>query len=126
MVIPAHTTVGVPAQAIAMDPQLYPDPETFDGLRFAKLRKSSNNPAEKGKAQFVAANPQSMAFGYGRHACPGRFFASDEIKAITMYLLTNYDIKFADGQRRPESLQVETQYLPDHAATILCRKRKSS
>ncbi|KAH8781070.1 putative cytochrome P450 [Diaporthe sp. PMI_573] len=126
MVIPAHTTVGVPAQAIAMDPQLYPDPEKFDGLRFARLRKSSNNPAEKGKAQFVAANPQSMAFGYGRHACPGRFFASDEIKAITMYLLTNYDIKFADGQRRPESLQVETQYLPDHAATILCRKRKSS
>ncbi|KAI1409846.1 cytochrome P450 [Hypoxylon sp. FL1857] len=123
-VIPAHTTIGVPAQAIAMDPKLYPNPETFDGLRFTKLRQTTDDPAVKGKAQFVAANPQSMAFGYGRHACPGRFFAGDEIKAITMYLLNNYDIKFAEGQTRPKSLEVETQFLPDHAATILCRKRR--
>ncbi|KAI0839477.1 cytochrome P450 [Hypoxylon sp. FL0890] len=124
-VIPAHTNIGVPAQAIAMDPKLYPDPETFDGLRFAKLRETTHDPATKGKAQFVAANPQSMAFGYGRHACPGRFFAGDEIKAITMYLLNNYDIKFAEGQTRPQSLEVETQFLPDHAATILCKKRRT-
>ncbi|KAI0107962.1 cytochrome P450 [Hypoxylon sp. NC0597] len=125
-VIPAHTTIGVPAQAVAMDPKLYPEPETFDGLRFTKLRQTTDDPAVKGKAQFVAANPQSMAFGYGRHACPGRFFAGDEIKAITMYLLNHYDIKFAEGQTRPKSLQVETQFLPDHAATILCRKRRTT
>lgn len=108
-----------------MDPKLYPNPETFDGLRFAKLRQQTNDAAVRGKAQFVAANPQSMAFGYGRHACPGRFFAGDEIKAITMYLLNNYDIKFAEGQTRPKSMEVETQFLPDHAATILCRKRRT-
>ncbi|KAL2287027.1 hypothetical protein FJTKL_06052 [Diaporthe vaccinii] len=125
MVIPAHTTIGVPAQAISMDPQLYTEPEKFDGLRFAKLRGSTTDPAKTGKAQFVAANPQSMAWGYGRHACPGRFFASDEIKAITIYLLNNYDIKFAAGQKRPESLQVEMQYLPDHAATILFQLYRS-
>ncbi|KAI1091697.1 cytochrome P450 [Rostrohypoxylon terebratum] len=125
-VIPAHTTIGVPAQAIAMDPKLYADPETFDPLRFVKLRQSTDDPAVKGKAQFVAANPQSMPFGYGRHACPGRFFAGDEIKAITMYLLNNYDIKFAEGQTRPTSMQVETQFLPDHSATILCRKRRTT
>ncbi|KAI0537286.1 cytochrome P450 [Xylaria digitata] len=125
-VIPAHTTIGVPAQAIAMDPKLFPDPNTFNGLRFAKIRQETDDPATKGKAQFVAANTQSMAFGYGRHACPGRFFASDEIKAITVYLLNNYDIKFAEGQTRPKSVQVETQFLPDHAATIQCKKRKMS
>jgi ent-kaurene oxidase len=75
---------------------------------------------------YLQANPQSMAFGYGRHACPGRFFASDEIKAITIYLLNNYDIKFAEGQTRPKSLEVETQFLPDHTATILCKKRKAA
>lgn len=123
-VIPAHTNIGVPAQAIAMDPKLYPEPETFDGLRFAKLRETTDDPATKGKAQFVAANPQSMAFGYGRHACPGRFFAGDEVKAITTYLLSHYHIRFADGQNRPKSMEVETQFLPDHAAIILCKKRK--
>jgi ent-kaurene oxidase len=38
--IPAGTTIGVPTQAISMDPEIYPDPETFDGFRFAKLRSS--------------------------------------------------------------------------------------
>lgn len=37
-----------------MDPKLYPEPETFDGLQFAKLRQSTDDPATKGKAQFVA------------------------------------------------------------------------
>ncbi|KAJ2997262.1 hypothetical protein NUW58_g694 [Xylaria curta] len=124
-VIPAHTTIGVPAQAIAMDPKLHPEPETFDGLRFAKLRQATDDPETKGKAQYAATNPQSLAFGYGRHACPGRFFASAEIKAITMYLLNNFDIKLAEGQPRPQSKEVETQLLPDHGATILCRKRET-
>jgi cytochrome P450 len=65
-----------------------------------------------------------MAFGYGRHACPGRFFASNEIKAIMGYLLLNYDMKFAEGQTRPKSLLFETQNLPDHEATVLFRKRR--
>ncbi|KAK7714526.1 hypothetical protein SLS63_011716 [Diaporthe eres] len=70
MVIPAHTTIGVPAQAISMDPQLYPEPEKFDGLRFAKLRGSTTDPAKTGKAQFVATNPQSMEQFQER--CPAR------------------------------------------------------
>ncbi|KAI0390655.1 cytochrome P450 [Xylariaceae sp. FL0594] len=122
--IPANTTIGVPAHAIANDPNLYPEPEVFDGLRFEKMRQAASDPATKGKTLFASANPQSMAFGYGRHACPGRFFAGAEIKAITMYLLNHYDIKLADGQARPTSTEVETQYLPDHNATILCRKRR--
>ncbi|KAK3321251.1 putative cytochrome P450 [Cercophora scortea] len=122
-VIPAHTTIGVPAQAISMDPNLFPDPERFDGLRFAKIRNATTDPAVKGKAQFVAAHPQSMAFGYGRHACPGRFFAGDEIKAITAYLVKHYDMKFPEGQGRPASMEVETQYLPSHSATVLFKRR---
>jgi ent-kaurene oxidase len=37
-----------------MDPKLYPEPETFDGLRFVKLRQTTNDLATKGKAQFIA------------------------------------------------------------------------
>ncbi|KAI2621578.1 cytochrome P450 monooxygenase [Xylaria nigripes] len=121
--IPGNTTIGVPTQAITMDPKLYPNPEKFDGFRFAKLRKE--DPSVEGKAQYVASNPNSMAFGYGRHACPGRFFAAQEIKEIMVYLLQNYDMKFKEGQTRPQSQLFETQYLPDHSATVLFRRRKA-
>jgi cytochrome P450 len=67
--IPKNTTIGVPTHAISMDPKIYPNPDKFDGFRFAKLRQE--DPTMEGKAQYVASNPNSMAFGYGRHACPG-------------------------------------------------------
>ncbi|KAI0179442.1 putative cytochrome P450 [Hypoxylon sp. FL1284] len=120
--IPKGTTIGVPAQALSMDPDLYPDPEKFDGLRFVKA-------AEKGvsRDQYAASNHRSMAFGYGRHACPGRFFASNEIKLIMAYLLLNYDFKFpAAGTDRPVSEAAETQLIPNHDATICLRRRTDS
>jgi cytochrome P450 len=121
LIIPAHTTIGIPTQAITMDPALYPDPETYDPWRFSKLREESVE--NEGKAQYVASNPASMSFGYGRHACPGRFFATQEIKAIMAHIIMGYDVRFSEGQKRPNSLCVETQYLPSPEATVEFRKR---
>lgn len=135
--IPANTQIGVPTQAISMDPELYHEPERFDGLRFYKLKKaleSKQDGAKKdvgatGKLAFASSNHESMAFGYGRHACPGRWFAGNEIKLIMVHLLDNYEFRFPDGKigldSRPASLGVETQYLPDHEAVIEIRARKS-
>ncbi|KAH7028636.1 putative cytochrome P450 [Macrophomina phaseolina] len=120
-IIPANTQIGLPTNAIGMDPELYPDPETFDPWRFSKLRES--DPAMEGKAQYVSSNSASLAFGYGQHACPGRFFAAQEIKAIMVYLLNNYDMKFLPGQSRPPSLQFETQFIPDPQAKVLFKRR---
>ncbi|KAH0426614.1 cytochrome p450 [Colletotrichum camelliae] len=126
--IPAHTTIGVPAHAISMDPEIFPEPETFKGFRFDETTSnvSANSPNEKGKSSvaFAAAHPASMAFGYVRHACPGRFFASAEIKAIMVYFLKNYDFKFPEGQtERPPSLIFETQNLPNPAGRIMFKRR---
>ncbi|KAI4119708.1 MAG: hypothetical protein LQ345_000379 [Seirophora villosa] len=120
-VIPAHTSVGVATQAVSMDPKIYPDPEKFDAFRFAKLREV--DPERAGKMQYASSNPQSMSFGFGRHACPGRFFAANEIKAIMAHVLTHYDFKFPEGQGRPPSLGVETQFLPNHEGRVLMKKR---
>ncbi|KAK1499410.1 ent-kaurene oxidase [Colletotrichum cuscutae] len=38
-----------------------------------------------------------MAFGFGRHACPGRFFAATEIKMLIARLLLEYDIRMPEG-----------------------------
>ncbi|KAI9685127.1 MAG: hypothetical protein M1822_004714 [Bathelium mastoideum] len=121
-IIPKGTQVGVPAQAISMDPDIFPDPEKFDGFRFAKMQQQED--IAGARTQYAASNKESMAFGYGRHACPGRFFAAAEIKMIMAYMLMNYDFHFPQTSTdRPPSLPVETQYLPNQEAVVLLKKR---
>ncbi|KAK1468065.1 cytochrome P450 [Colletotrichum cuscutae] len=72
--IPAHTTIGIPTQAITIDEFFYPDPETFDAFRFARMREERSD--MDGRAQYVASNPTSLR----------RFFAAHEIKAIMAHL----------------------------------------
>ncbi|KAI1277339.1 cytochrome P450 [Xylaria sp. FL0933] len=122
-VIPAGTTIGVATHAQSMDPELYEDPEKFDGLRFFKLRENAS-PAEEGRQQFAFASPTNMVFGYGRHVCPGRFFAADVVKSIMTYLIENYDMKFSEGQTRPESYGYQTTMIPHRTATVLFKRRK--
>ncbi|KAI9168060.1 Ent-kaurene oxidase [Paramyrothecium foliicola] len=129
--VPGNTQIGVPTQAISMDPALYEDPEKFDGFRFSDLKnaiKPGTNPAEMGRLAYASSNHDSMAFGYGRHACPGRWFASNEIKMIMVYLLENYEFRLPEGktgsENRPPSLNFETQYLPNTDAVIEFRRRR--
>lgn len=120
--IPNGTTIGVPTQAISMDRDIYRNPDQFDGFRFSKIRASDSPDAAR--MVYAASNLESMAFGYGRHACPGRYFADCEIKMIMVYLLTKYNFKFSHGvTERPESLHAETQCLPNHTAKILFKAR---
>ncbi|MCJ1478594.1 hypothetical protein MMC13_007275 [Lambiella insularis] len=75
--ISAGTSVGVPAQAMSMSPDLYLNLEVFDGFRFSRDRdRPHEDGSSPGKAQWAAASLDNMAFGYGRCACPGRHFAS--------------------------------------------------
>jgi cytochrome P450 len=129
--VPGNTQIGVPTQAISMDPTLYDEPEKYDGFRFSDLKnaiKPGTNPAEVGRLAYASSNHDSMAFGYGRHACPGRWFASNEINMIMVYLLENYEFRLPGGktglENRPPSLNFETQYLPNTEAVIEFRRRR--
>jgi cytochrome P450 len=110
-----------------MDPSLYPSPSTFDGFRHSNLLESiSHDPAAVGKTKWASANLESMAFGYGRHACPGRFFADYEIKLIMVHLLMTYDIERGVGQKgRPENFMAEAQMIPNHDAKVRMRRRRT-
>lgn len=63
--------------------------------------------------------------GHGRHACPGRFFASVEIKIILIGLLQNYDIKLCDDYREGRPLNILTEFMAhqDHTYEVCFRKR---
>ena len=101
-VLPKGTAITVANHAIAHDPENYDDPYKFDPLRFSKLRAE---PGNQNRYQFVTTGVDSMHFGYGKHSCPGRFFAANEIKLFIVHLIMNYDIKYTDGESRPKNIE---------------------
>jgi cytochrome P450 len=109
-----------------MDPELYHDPEVFDGYRHEKmLEDAADDPIAAGRTKWASANLENMAFGYGRHACPGRFFADYEIKLIMGHLLATYDFEYAAGQKgRPLNLNAEIQMIPNHDVKVRMRRRR--
>lgn len=69
----------------------------------------------------VTVGDNFLAFGNGRHACPGRFFAAQEMKLMLAYLVLNYDIDRMD--KRPEGTCIAGVEMPPTKAEIRIRKR---
>ncbi|KAJ5063804.1 ent-kaurene oxidase [Bipolaris maydis] len=125
--IPPGVMIEVASQAIYQDDQFYPpNPEVFDGLRAYKMR-STGKAADIARNQFVTANEENLAFGHGRHACPGRFFAALQMKIIIAHFLLNYDIKMPNGQtERHPQIEIGRLSIPYPAGQLLFKKRAAA
>ncbi|QBZ61960.1 hypothetical protein PoMZ_10833 [Pyricularia oryzae] len=111
--------VGVDTHPLR-DPAKWPEPETFDPYRFYKARKQ---PGGEHKAQLVSVSPDHLTFGYGKHACPGRFFAANEVKLALCHLLLKYDWKLPEGgSAQPIMYGLDPMVNP--GATVMFRRRK--
>jgi len=108
--------VCMPIHAIENDDQNTSDPDKFDGLRSFRARQEllrhpisdidvENKLAAK-ELLFSSPGRTILNFGYGKTACPGRFFASCVIKMVMVKLLTEYEFSFMPGTRRPANLMV--------------------
>ncbi|KAJ7231798.1 cytochrome P450, partial [Mycena rebaudengoi] len=119
-VLPQGSFVNVAVRAVHLDPDLFTNPEEFDGLRFFKMRSED----ESGifKHHMVTTEPTHLPFGHGKHACPGRFFAATALKGMLAHLVLNYDVKL-DGPRLPD-ISFATIRLPNRKAKVLFRKRQ--
>ncbi|KAI0540306.1 cytochrome P450 [Xylaria digitata] len=118
--IPAGTIVQCNTNILDEAPAEWGDPNVFDGFRFYKLR---SKPEDSNKHQFASTSYDSMQFGFGNDACPGRFFASNQIKIILAYILSHYDLRFEDGVvERPKNLMFEVNVLADPAVKVLFKK----
>ncbi|KAJ6130412.1 hypothetical protein N7512_003192, partial [Penicillium capsulatum] len=102
------------------DAQFYEDPETFDAYRFLKMRQIPGNQAS---AQFVSPSPEHLGFGFGNHACPGRFFVANEIKIAMCHILLKYDLKLAEGSV-PQYRRYGFSNQADPLAQISARRRR--
>ncbi|KAI1462366.1 cytochrome P450 [Annulohypoxylon moriforme] len=131
--IPYGTVVCAPSYPVFHDPAVYPEPLEFKPFRFAEKRAVDHG-AEKGEKEstyvqrarlaFATTSPEYCAFGHGRHACPGRFFAASELKLMLAYIILNYDIQIQE--KRPENFWFGMNRIPPMKATIKVRRRKGS
>ncbi|KAH9954865.1 cytochrome P450 [Russula dissimulans] len=120
--IPAGTLVAVPASAAHKDERIFPNPEEFDGFRFAKLRESESD-AAIGRYQTVSVSTEQLAFGIGKHACPGRFFAANETKLLLAHIVVTYDMKFEEGKEAPRELCIAGMRIP-RPTNVMFRERQ--
>jgi len=65
-----------------------------------------------------------LGFGFGRHACPGRFFAIHEIKIFVAHMLLHYDVE--PLEQRPKLKNLSWLRVPDESATIRVRRIKGT
>ncbi|KAJ1323022.1 ent-kaurene oxidase [Microdochium nivale] len=124
-VLPRGSTISVPQYGVNMDPALYPNPAVFNPYRFRDIRSGAAEDklgyTNKEQYQFISVNKEHTGFGFGRHACPGRFFASNEIKLILVRILADYEIKMPPGEpagRYPNVMQHDS-IMPNPTKSVM-------
>lgn len=128
---PIGTVISTHVYAMHMNESIYPNAHTFDGFRFVKPDSDTEG---KAKETMYSTSVNYMPFSHGRHACPGRFFASMELKLMFAYLVLHYDFtwpaevtqKLKPGEKyRPKDIWFGNTFIPDPKAKILVRKRQT-
>ncbi|TFY69205.1 hypothetical protein EVJ58_g555 [Rhodofomes roseus] len=105
--VPEGTFVAMASKATHTDETIYPRANEFDPFRFSEMRENDNNTEEMtSKYGMVTLGTNHVPFGHGKHACPGRFFAAVELKAMLAHLLITYDVRpEKEGVQPPRSFQ---------------------
>ncbi|XP_033022120.1 5-beta-cholestane-3-alpha,7-alpha-diol 12-alpha-hydroxylase-like [Lacerta agilis] len=81
-----------PFVAAHMDPEIHPDPHVFKYDRFLSLdgrKKEFYKNGEKVKYY-------TMPWGAGTSMCPGRYFATNEVKLFAFLMLTYFDMQLVN------------------------------
>lgn len=103
------------------DPDVFPNPKDFDIDRFLRLREQPNF---TNKAQLVSTSPEHPLFGHGMHACPGRFFAANEVKIALCHLLLMYDWKLSPENHDFKPVVSGVSLVVDPRSKVMFRRRK--
>ncbi|KAI0254422.1 cytochrome P450 [Lactifluus subvellereus] len=120
--VPAGTLVAVPASAAHRDEETFTKPDEFDGFRFSKLRERDGDLTSR--HQVISTSAEQLSFGLGRHTCPGRFFAANEVKALLAHMVVTYDMKFEEGKCAPPDHCIAGMCIPGRT-NVMFRKRQT-
>ncbi|KAI9806379.1 MAG: hypothetical protein M1825_006494 [Sarcosagium campestre] len=111
-----RAAAGASANTAADGPGIHTTEQDAAHQHRAEILRGKNNAT-------VTTSPSFLAFSHGRHACPGRFFAANEIKLLLAYLTLNYELE--PLETRPADIWMATNCIPNLKATIRVRRRKT-
>ncbi|KAH8723056.1 cytochrome P450 [Phaeosphaeriaceae sp. PMI808] len=126
LTLPKGTRIAFPARAIMCDSDNFESPYEFDGFRFARLLAAKDETEKSGEQLHHSAtvSKTNLAFGFGKHACVGRFYAVRKVKVVFSRLILDYEIKWAnDVKQRPANLCIEGQNVPNPEQKIMIKQR---
>ncbi|KAK9773237.1 putative Cytochrome P450 [Seiridium cardinale] len=114
--IPYGTKVGISGYSVHHDNNVYEDATTYDAFRFVE--------AKDGKPlAFVTTSEKFMGFSHGSHACPGRFFAANQLKIALAHIVRHYEIH--PIAKRPVNRWFFGHIAPPLHETLRVRRKKS-
>ncbi|KAI0451599.1 cytochrome P450 [Xylaria acuta] len=117
--------ISLPIEHTHYDEDLYPEAHQFNIFRFSHTRAetgSGESGLESSTAKpAVTLDDQFLTFGYGKHGCPGRFFAVHLMKLILAHILLNYDIQYT--KTKPAWRSISWLKLPVNKTTVQIRRR---
>ncbi|KAH7367826.1 cytochrome P450 [Plectosphaerella cucumerina] len=133
--VPQGAYISFNLQGMHHDEDIYPNADQYDAFRFSAPREAYEAlPQEKKdpdeglrlkKLGMVTTSDAHLAFGHGRHACPGRFFVAHELKLVLAHLVLNYDLKPLDVPR-PQPQWIGATIIPPVEATIQLKRREGT
>lgn len=114
--------------AIATDPDTFGrDSNDFDGRRFLRLRDA--NKAGESAFKMGMATEDSLGFGLGSQACPGRFLAVNQMKLILAKFLTQWDMglekngaQYSDGRPKYKYYDFSVVAPTEYGMTLMKRQ----
>ena len=125
--VPKGTAMSVYISPTHLDETIYEDPSKFDGFRFVKMkerqRQDGSNASSEKRFDIVTLSVNFLGFGYGRHACPGRFFVANEMKLMLAHIVLTYEVKLETKGIHPPDVWMVTARIPNTTANVLFRKR---
>ena len=104
--IPKHTRVAVSTHS-QWDAENYANPKEYQFDRHVKLRE---RPGQSNHWMLSTPSTDNMGFGYGSHACPGRFIATNVAKIVICNLLMKYEWRISPGSPLPTPVQAGVFY----------------
>ncbi|KAK2024967.1 cytochrome P450 [Colletotrichum zoysiae] len=106
-VIKKGTKITMDGRTVMLNEDNYQDPLQWNPYRFIQMREAG----EENRAHLVSTTAKHIGFGHGVHACPGRFFAANELKIALAHILLKYDWKLPEGVEALPPLVMGSAYV---------------
>ncbi|PWY95191.1 cytochrome P450 [Aspergillus sclerotioniger CBS 115572] len=118
--LPANSYIAVPGSVYSRLSDDGTD-RPFDGFQWARKKGGG---ASDSRLNYAFSGPDSLEFGAGSHACPGRHFAVNVLKATLSRILLRYDLSLPPGTERPrDQFNHLFDLVPNPAAALVCTPR---